>query len=426
MNFVLLLAFVFIAVFLEVPVAFSFIFGTILYLVLGGLYPVTVIAGRLASGLDSFPLLALPLFIFAGNLLGGSGIGKRIFKFANSAVGHIPGGLGHVNVVASIVFAGMSGVAMADAAGLGKIEMEEMKRHGYPVPFSAAITAVSSTIGPIIPPSGQMVLYAVLANVALDKLFLAGFIPGIVLGLFLMTTIYVMVKTGKVNVPLIPKEPLKVRFKNFLAALPTLAVPAFLVIGLITGIATPTELGALTCLFAVILGIIYKDLTLETFFKCAVDTVKTTGVLGFLIMVAGPFTWLSGVGNVGILLQNFLLSFTANPLVFVFIVIIVLLILGMIMESSVIQLLVTPILAPIALSYGLDPIHFGLIVIISLLVGCLTPPFGTLLFVMMDMEKMTLTQMFKAVAPFYFPYLAFIAVIALIPAITTFLPNLFG
>jgi TRAP-type C4-dicarboxylate transport system permease large subunit len=143
-------------------------------------------------------------------------------------------------------------------------------------------------------------------------------------------------------------------------------------------------------------------------------------------MVAGPFTWLSGVGNVGILLQNFLTSFITNPLVFIFIVMIVLLILGMIMESSVIQLLVTPILAPIALSYGLDPIHFGLIVIITLLVGCLTPPFGTLLFVMMDMEKMTLMQMFKAVAPFYFPYLAFIVVIALIPVITTFLPNLFG
>jgi tripartite ATP-independent transporter DctM subunit len=425
MNFVLLLTFVFIAVFLEVPVAFSFIFGTILYLILGGLYPITVVAGRLATGLDSFPLLALPLFIFAGNLLGGSGIGKRIFKFANSAVGHIPGGLGHVNVVASIVFAGMSGVAMADAAGLGKIEMEEMKRHGYPVPFSAAITAVSSTIGPIIPPSGQMVLYAVLANVALDKLFLAGFIPGIVLGLFLMVTIYVMVKTGKVNAPMIPKEPLKVRFKNLLAALPTLAVPGFLVFGLITGIATPTELGALTCLFAVILGIAYKDLTWKAFVKCAVDTVKTTGVLGFLIMVAGPFTWLSGIGNVGTLLQNFLTSVTTSPLVFIFIVMIVLLILGMIMESSVIQLLLTPILAPIALSYGLDPIHFGLIVITSLLLGCLTPPFGTLLFVMMDMEKMTLMQMFKAVAPFYFPYLAFVVVIALIPAITTFLPNFF-
>ena len=426
MNFALLLVFVFIAVFLEVPVAFSFIFGTILYLVLGGLYPVTVIAGRLATGLDSFPLLALPLFIFAGNLLGGSGIAKRIFNFANSAVGHIPGGLGHVNVVASIVFAGMSGVAMADAAGLGKIEMEEMKRHGYPVSFSAAITAVSSTIGPIIPPSGQMVLYAVLANVALDKLFLAGFIPGLILGLFLMVTIYIMVKTGKVNAPMIPKEPLQVRVRHFLVAAPALAVPGFLIIGLITGIATPTELGALTCLFAVILGIFYRDLSWKTFYKCAVETVKTTGVLGFLIMVAGPFTWLSGVGNVGILLQNFLMSFTTSPLVFMLIMIIILLLLGMVMESSVIQLLVTPIVAPIALSYGLDPIHFGLIVVITLLLGCITPPFGTLLFVMMDMEKLTLRQMFKAVAPFYFPYLAFVVIIALIPAITTFLPNLFG
>jgi TRAP-type mannitol/chloroaromatic compound transport system permease large subunit len=167
-NFAYLILFIFIAVFLEVPVAFSFIVGTVLYLILGGTYPITVVAGRLGPGLDSFPLLALPLFIFAGNLLGGSGIAKRIFGFANSAVGHVPGGLGHVNVLSSIVFAGMSGVAMADAAGLGKIEMEEMKRHGYPIPFSAAITAASATIGPIIPKRSDG-YHRCFANIALDN-----------------------------------------------------------------------------------------------------------------------------------------------------------------------------------------------------------------------------------------------------------------
>jgi tripartite ATP-independent transporter DctM subunit len=418
--------FIFVAIFLEVPVAFSFIAGTVAYLIMGQTFPITVVAGRLGPGLDSFPLLALPLFVFAGNLLGGSGIAKRIFSFANSSVGHIPGGLGHVNVLSSIVFAGMSGVAMADAAGLGKIEMEEMERHGYPIPFSAAITAASATIGPIIPPSGQMVIIAVLANIALDKLFLAGFIPGLMLGGFLMITIYIMVKSGYVKVAVLPKEPISVRFSNFLKAAPALAIPVFLIVGLITGVATPTELGALTCLFAIILGFIYKDLTLRSFLDCALESAKTTGVLGVLLLVASPFTWLMGVGNVGLQLQAFMLDVTTNPIVFLLIANVVLLIAGMFMETTVVVLIAAPILFPIAASYGIDSIHFAMVMLINLLMGTLTPPFGSLLFVMMNQTKLTLAQMFKAVAPFYFPYLAFLVLITMVPSITTFVPRLFG
>jgi tripartite ATP-independent transporter DctM subunit len=426
MSILIILGIIFVAVFLGMPVAFSFIFGTSLYLYIEGAYPLTVIASRLGTGLDSFPLLALPLFIFAGNLLGGAGVARRIFDFANSAVGHIRGGLGHVNVFASIIFAGMSGVAMADAAGLGKIEMEEMERHGYPTDFSAAITAASATIGPIIPPSGIMVLYAVLANIALDKLFLAGFIPGLMLGGFLMITIYFMVRLGMVNVVPLPKEPLAVRLKNFVRAAPALAIPVFLVTGLITGVATPTELGALTCLAAVILGFAYKDLTLRSLYHNAVETVKTTGILGMLILVAAPFTWLTGVGNVGDLLQAFMNGLTTNPWVFLAIVNVVLLAAGMFMETSVILLIAVPILAPIAANYGIDPVHFAMVMLMNLLMGTLTPPFGSLLFVMMNQTGLTLHQMFRAIAPFYFPFLAFLLVITYIPAVTTFLPNLFG
>jgi tripartite ATP-independent transporter DctM subunit len=364
--------------------------------------------------------------VFAGNLLGGSGIAKRIFNFANSAVGHIPGGLGHVNVLSSIVFAGMSGVAMADAAGLGKIEMEEMQRHGYPVPFSAAITAASATIGPIIPPSGQMVIIAVLANIALDKLFLAGFVPGLMLGVFLMVTIYFMVRSGHVKVDVMPKEPFSVRLANFFKAVPALAVPIFLIIGLVTGVATPTELGALTCLFAIILGIAYKDLTWHSFLECAIETAKTTGILGMLLLVASPFTWLMGVGNVGIQLQNFMMGLTTNPVVFLLLANVVLLVAGMLMETTVVVLIAAPIMFPIAAIYGIDPIHFAIVMLINLLMGTLTPPFGSLLFVMMNQTKLTLSQMFRAVAPFYFPYLAFLVLITFVPSITTFVPRLFG
>jgi TRAP-type transport system large permease protein len=426
MSLVYLFVFIFFAVMIRIPVAFSFIFGTVLYFILDGVFPLSVVASRLGPGLDSFVLLALPLFIFAGNLLSKSGVAHRIFSFANSSVGHIPGGLGHVNVMASIIFAGMSGVAQADAAGLGKIELEEMRKEGYSLPFSAAITAASAVIGPIIPPSGVMVLYAVLANVPLDKLFLAGFLPGLILGAFLMITIYVMVKSGKIVAPVRAREPMKKRLIHFVQAAPALAIPAFLVVGLLTGLATPTELGALTCLFATLLGFIQGDFTWKTFFDCAKQTVKTTGVLAMLILVATPFTWMLGVQNAGQILENIFQSVSQNPLVILLIINFILLIAGSIMETAVVQLIAVPILAPIALLYGIDPIHFGLIFLINLLLGTLTPPFGVLLFVMMDLTGLSLQEMTKAIMPFYIPMLLFLVLITLVPEITTFIPSLFG
>ncbi|MEX2601961.1 MAG: TRAP transporter large permease, partial [Balneolaceae bacterium] len=370
--------------------------------------------------------LALPVFIFAGNLLSRSGIASRIFKFANSAVGHIPGGLGHVNVMASIIFAGMSGVAQADAAGLGRIELEEMERQGYDRSFSTAITAASAVIGPIIPPSGVMVLYAVLAGVRLDHLFLAGFVPGLMLGGFQMITIYLLVKMGKVIAPVQPVQGWNVRFRTFLGAAPALMVPGFLVVGLLTGIATPTELGAVTCVFATILGFAQGDFSIAKFWQCALETVKTTGILAILIMVAAPFTWILGVGNAGALLASTLETISQNPLVVLLIINLALLLAGSIMETAVIQLIAVPILAPIALMFGIDPIHFGIVVLLNLLLGTLTPPFGVLLFVMMSLTGLSLHQVSKAVMPFYLPMIVLLVLITLFPVLTTFIPNLVG
>ncbi len=426
MNFGFLILFVFIAVFLEVPIAFAFIIGTVGFLTLGTDFPLTVVAGRLGASLDSFPLLALPLFIFAGNLLGSSGIAKRIFGFANCSVGHVPGGLAHVNIISSIVFAGMSGVAMADAAGLGKIEMQEMKRYGYPLSFSAAITAVSATIGPIIPPSGQMIIIAFAANLALDKLFLAGFLPGLILGLFLMITCYVMAKIGKLNVQCQEKGSIILRLKAFINAIPALSIPVLLIIGLLTGVATPTELGALTCFLAIVLGFVYKDLDLKGFLKCAKETVITTGTLGMFLLVSQAFTWLMGASNVGPILQEFMIGVTTKPWVFLLITNIVLLIAGMFMETTIIVLIAAPILFPLATLYSINPIHFAIIMLVNLLLGGITPPFGNLLFVMMDQAKLSLGTMFKAVLPFYVPYLAFLFLITLVPQITMSIPQLIG
>lgn len=426
MSLIYLFAFVFALIMIRIPVAFAFIGGTALYIFLDGMFPLSVIASRLGPGLDSFVLLALPLFIFAGNLLSNSGIARRIFRFANSTVGHIPGGLGHVNVMASIIFAGMSGVAQADAAGLGKIELEEMQREGYSLPFSAAITAASAVIGPIIPPSGVMVLYAVVTGVPLDKLFLAGFAPGLMLGGFLMITIYIMVKSGKIVAPVRERETWGQRFKNFISAAPALAVPAFLVVGLLTGIATPTELGALTALFATILGFTQGDFTWEMFFDCAKEAVKTTGVLAMLILVATPFTWMMGVQDAGGVLERLLNGVSSNPLIIMLIINLILLAAGSLMETAVVILVAVPILAPIALSYGIDPIHFGLVALINLLLGTLTPPFGVLLFVMMNLTGLSLQKLTRAVMPFYIPMLLLLIIITLVPEITTTIPRLFG
>lgn len=414
------------AIAIEIPVVFAFIFGCATYLILDGSYPLSVIVSRLGPGLDSFPLLALPLFIFAGNLMNSAGIARRIFNFANSMVGHISGGLGQVNVLASIIFAGMSGVAQADAAGLGKIEIEEMLRAGYSRPFSTAITAVSAIIGPIIPPSGIMVIYAVLAGVALDKLFLAGFIPGLILGGFLMITIYFLVKTGKVEAPLLPYTNWRKRGKAFIKAAPALMLPGFLIFGLLSGIATPTELGALTVIAAIILGFLQGELSFQDLFHCAAQTVKTLGVLAILIACAAPFTWIMGINNVGQGLENFFLGISQNKYVFLLVINVLLLLAGSIMETTVILLIVVPIVSPLIAIYGIDPIHFGIIVILNLLLGTLTPPFGVLLFVMMDLTGISLHKLLRAIMPFYIPILFFILVITFVPTITTFIPNLIG
>jgi TRAP-type transport system large permease protein len=250
----LLLVLLAVLVALEVPVSIALIAGTLLYLTLDPGIPLMVVVQRVASGLESYVLLAIPLFILAGNLLSSGGIANRIYDFAVSMVGHIKGSLAHVNVVGSVIFAGMSGVAQADAAGLGAVETRQMKRHGFKPEFAAAITSVSAVIGPIIPPSGIMIIYAVLADVSVPHLFLAGFIPGLMMAGFMMITIYVLVRAGMVYAPEFRKATLPERLRAAWRALPALVAPVMLVGGLLTGIATPTQLGALTVVYAIILG----------------------------------------------------------------------------------------------------------------------------------------------------------------------------
>jgi len=325
----LLLLILAILVLLEMPIVFALPTSALMYLIITDSFPPMLVVQRVASGLESYVLLAIPLFIFAGNLFNAAGISTRIFDFAAACVGHIRGSLAHVNIFASVIFSGMSGVAQADAAGLGAVEVREMKKRGFSPEFSAAITAVSSIIGPIIPPSGIMIIYAVLADVSVPDLFLAGIVPGILMALFLMIFVYWLAKTDRIEAPLVPRKGLSEIGFAFWRALPALAAPVFLISGILLGFATPTQLGALTVIYAIFLGIITGELKLSYFWKSTKETIVTCGALVFIIAAATPFSAILALEGIPQQLAAVLLSISDNPLVILLLVNIALLIFGM-------------------------------------------------------------------------------------------------
>jgi len=408
------------------PVAFAMIVSGAAALFAAHTFPLMIVVQRIAPGLDSFPLLAIPLFVLAGNLLNSSGIAQRIFDFASALVGHVKGGLAHVNVVASMIFAGMSGVASADAAGLGQIELKQMRRAGYDVPFAAAITAASSIIGPIIPPSVIMVLYSVEASVPLTDMFLAGLLPGVLLGGFLMLAIFVLAHIGYINVPQEERANSREAFRRFIRALPALLAPIFLLAGLFLGIATPTELGAIIALYAMVLGFVQGDLSWRDVLNALVSTVRTCGVLVFIVAAAVPFGWIVAVAGVSNHFAEGVMAITHSPWQVLLIINGILLIAGAFLETTALILIAIPVFLPTIEAIGVDPIHFGIILILNVLVGAITPPFGLILFVMMDVAKVGLRDMIKALMPFYLPLVALLILLTLVPEISLLVPQLLG
>jgi len=420
----LLLLILAILVLLEMPIVFALPTSALLYLIITDSFPPMLVVQRVASGLESYVLLAIPLFIFAGNLFNAAGISTRIFDFAAACVGHIRGSLAHVNIFASVIFSGMSGVAQADAAGLGAVEVREMKKRGFSPEFSAAITAVSSIIGPIIPPSGIMIIYAVLADVSVPDLFLAGIVPGILMALFLMIFVYWLAKTDRIEAPLVPKKgPSEIGFA-FWRALPALAAPVFLISGILLGFATPTQLGALTVIYAIFLGITTGELKLNYFWKSTKETIVTCGALVFIIAAATPFSAILALEGIPQQLAEVLLSISDNPLVILLLVNIALLIFGMVMDTTAILLVAVPVLVPALKTLGIDPVHFGIVMVINLLIGTLTPPFGVLIFVMTEVAKVKYKPLLRQIAPFYLPLIIFLIIVTYFPSLSLSLPAL--
>jgi len=413
-----------ILVFLGVPVAFSIGLAALLSLMIKGDLPLTIMVQRMVNGLDSFPFLAIPLFILAGQLMNRTGLTDRIFEFALSIVGHIKGSLAHVNVIASIIFAGISGVAQADAAGLGAIEIEAMKKAGYRLDYAAAVTATSSIIGPIIPPSVIMAVFSVISSISLARLFLAGFIPGIIMGLCLMVMIYFLAATGRQAGTVYEKQPLRVVFKKFIKAAPALLTPVILVAGMLLGAATPTELGALCVVYSFILALCYRNLTVKMIVGVFEETLIMVGILVFVIAVAFPFSWIVAINDLPSKLAAFMLAISTSKWVILLLLNLILLILGSVMETTAILLIMVPVLYPLMQKIGVDPVHFGLIVVINLLIGAVTPPFGMCLYIVREIANVPFASVVKMTIPFLIPLLLTLFLVTYVPQVALFLPNL--
>ena len=422
MGVALLIVVWLILIFLGYPIGLSLLISCIGYLVAAG-YGLPSIIGQMFNVLNSFPIIALPMFIFAANLMNKTGITDRLFDFAKSLVGHIPGGLGHVNILASIFFSGMSGSALADSGGLGKLEIKMMREAGYDDEFSGSVTAASSIIGPIIPPSIPIVLYGVITNTSIGSLFLAGIIPGLLCGFALMIMVYIFAKIR--NYPRSDKYTWKARFKAFKSSFLALLTPVIIILGIFSGRFSPTEAAAVTSLYAIILCVfVYKKVRIRDLLPVVKETVETAASIGIIIAAVGLFSFISSRERIPQVLTAFFLDFSSDPLVFIVVSNVLIFVLGAFIESMALMLTLVPILSPIALSFGIDPIQYGIIIVINLMISTLTPPMGMSLFVVSKVADIPFANLAKAVLIWLIPPTVVLILIILFPKITLFLPNL--
>jgi tripartite ATP-independent transporter DctM subunit len=404
------------------PIVFSLAITSLLYLAVYGI-PVITMAQKMISGIDTYALLAVPFFILAGNLMNTGGVTRRLFRFASAMVGHIPGGLGHANVLASMIFAGMSGAAIADAGGLGTIEIKAMRDEGFDIGFSAAVTAASSTIGPIIPPSIPMVIYASIASVSVGKLFLAGAVPGILMGLALMIMIYFVAK--KRNYPVHAEFSVKEAAFSFVDGFLPLLTPVIILGGILGGIFSPTEAAIVASTWALVLGmLVYREIEFKDLISVVMDTIRTTSMVVYIISAAAIFGWLLGREQVPQSVAQLLFSISQDPDVILLIIIVFLLIIGCVMETTAALILLTPILVPPVMQLGIDPVHFGLVMVLALMIGLLTPPVGVVLYITSSIAKISFEEMSRVTAPYLIPLIIVLLISAFIPAVTMTLPNL--
>jgi TRAP-type C4-dicarboxylate transport system permease large subunit len=449
-----------------IPVAIAMAGASLVYILFSGTLPPFVVIHRMVSGIDSFPLLAVPFFILAGNLMNNAGITTRIYNFALALVGWLKGGLGHVNIVGSVIFAGMSGTAIADAAGLGTIEIKAMKEHGYSSEFAVGVTAASATLGPIIPPSLPFVIYGMMANVSIGALFLAGLLPGLMLALLMMLTVAYFAHKNKwggdirfsgsrfgkalVELAVVAGWPLALwgliqvgappqitvflglvalfvldKIFSFEAVLPIMT-PVLLIGGMTTGLFTPTEGAIAACGWAMVLGFAwYRTLKFKLFVKVCLDTVETTSTVLFIVAAASIFGWMLTATGVTTGIAEWVLGFTKEAWVFLLLANLLMLFVGCFLEPTAAITILVPILLPITQQLGIDPVHFGLVMVLNLMIGLLHPPMGMVLFVLARVAKLSVEQTTMAILPWLVPLLVSLGLITYLPNAVLWLPKMF-
>ncbi len=405
-----------------VPVAIALALSSLLFVVTNGMSDLTVLA-TMVNGVNSFPLIAVPFFILAGNLMNSAGITTRIFAFARAVVGWMHGGLGHVNVGASVIFAGMSGAAVADAGGLGNIEIKAMRDAGYDDDFSVGITAASSTIGPIIPPSLPLVIYGVIADTSIGQLFVAGLVPGMMMAVSLM--IMVAWYSRRRNYPRDTNFSVARVGNTFAHAFLPLMTPVIIIGGIMTGMFTPTEAAIAAVAWALFLGlVVYRSLSLKAILRLSMDTVETTAAIMLIVAASTIFAWLLTANQVALHVSQSLLGLTQNKVALLLLITLIVLVIGCFMETIAAITILTPVLLPVAVSLGVDPVHFGIILILNLMIGLLTPPVGMVLYVLSKVSDVPFERCVTATAPFLVPLVTVLLLLTFIPALSMALPTL--
>lgn len=422
----MLLALLFVLLFglvaIGAPVAVALILSSLVYILIEGRVPDVVVMHRAINGVDSFPLLAVPFFVLAGNLMNTAGITNRIYDFAKALVGWMRGGLAHVNIGGSVIFAGMSGTAVADAGGLGTIEIKAMRDHGYDAGFAVGVTAASSTIGPIIPPSLPMVIYGVMANASIGQLFAAGFVPGLLMAaaLMVMVTWYARVR----NYPRDASFSLRVLWFAFWRALPALMTPAIIIGGMTFGLFTPTEAAVAACVWAILLGLLYRTLDVKRLVRVSFDTIETTAVVLLIVAGASIFAWILTSTRVTELFAAAVLGATDQAWLVLILINLILLVVGCFLETIAAITILVPVFLPIIEKLGIDPVHFGVVMVLNLMIGLLTPPVGMVLYVLSRVSGLPFERCVTATAPFLIPLVFVLVLITFIPQLTLWLPTL--